>query len=82
MEPIGGIDVEAVANIIRPSPPMLNDRSPDAHSCQRAAYEWLALARTSRDERERTQLLAIADAWLQIAHDMYQRELSNTPTLH
>jgi hypothetical protein len=62
------------------SSPHAEHRSSDAH---RAACEWLALARTSRDERERTRLLAIAEAWLQIAHDLFQRDRSSNPlTLH
>jgi hypothetical protein len=57
---------------------MSNDHLQEARDCQRAAYEWLTLARNSHDEQERTQLLAVAEAWLEIAHDMFERAHSAT----
>lgn len=58
---------------------MLNDHPHDARACQRAAYEWLTLARNAHNPQQKSQLLAVAEEWLQMAHDLFERERS---TLH
>jgi hypothetical protein len=47
---------------------------------QRAAFQWLTLARKTDNQAERPALLAIANLWLQMAHDAFEQE--RAPTLH
>lgn len=59
---------------------MLNTDPHDALTCRRAAFEWLTLARRSHDPQERARLLAISEAWLEMAQDAFARE--QAPVLH
>jgi hypothetical protein len=60
---------------------MVPDRLQTAQSYQRAAFKWLDLARKSDSPRQRKRLLAIAEAWLQMAHDAFEIA-QNHPTVH
>jgi hypothetical protein len=52
-----------------------------AQGYQRAAFKWLELARQADSATQREQLLAVAEAWSQMAHDAFEIE-QQTSTVH